>query len=218
MRTPTPKRKPRRSQLASFAAPTGGKVSNRNLALARDPNQPPGAAVLSDFFPTATGVVLRRGIIRRASIVADDPVLSIFTYISGAVQKLFAAVSTGIRDITTVATPNTFAGPDVLTGQTSGNWNVVQFATAGGQFLIGVNGTDPAFVYDGATFAATTITVPFGSGLDTSDLSYVWVYKQRIYFLQKDSMNVWYLPVLTFTTNRIGTCPTIGGGLIIAIC
>ncbi|MFZ1470082.1 MAG: hypothetical protein WAT09_14060, partial [Paracoccaceae bacterium] len=170
-------------------------MSNRNLALARDPNQPPGAAVLSDFFPTATGVVLRRGIIRRASIVVDDPVLSIFTYISGAVQKLFAAVSTGIRDITTVATPNTFAGPDVLTGQTSGNWNVVQFATAGGQFLIGVNGTDPAFVYDGATFAATTITVPFGSGLDTSDLSYVWVYKQRLYFLQKDSMNVWYLPV-----------------------
>lgn len=195
MRVPTQKRKPRRSQLASFPAPTGGKVSNRNLALARDPNQPPGAAVLDDFFPTATGVVLRRGIIRRASIVADDPVLSIFTYISGAVQKLFAAVSTGIRDITTVVTPDVFAGPDVLTGQTSGNWNVVQFATAGGQFLIGVNGTDPAFVYDGATFAATSITVPFGSGLDTSDLSYVWVYKQRLYFLQKNSMNVWYLPV-----------------------
>ena len=88
MRTPTPKRKPRRSQLASFPAPTGGKVSNRNLALARDPNQPPGAAVLDDFFPTATGVVLRRGIIRRASIVVDDPVLSIFTYISGAVQMM----------------------------------------------------------------------------------------------------------------------------------
>jgi hypothetical protein len=106
VRIPTPKRKPRRSQLASFPAPTGGKVvSNRNLGVGRDPNQPPGAAVLSDFFPTATGVVLRRGIIRRASIVADDPVLSIFTYISGAVQKLFAAVSTGIRDITTVATP-----------------------------------------------------------------------------------------------------------------
>lgn len=192
---PASKRKPRRSQLSSFPAPTGGLVSNRNLALARDPNLPPGAAVLNDFFPTATGVVLRRGSIRRASIVVDDPVKAIFSYVSGSVQKLFAAVSTGIRDITTVATPNTFAGPDVLTGQTSGNWNVVQFATAGGQFLIGVNGTDPAFVYDGATFAATTITVPFGSGLTTADLSYVWVYKQRIYFLQKDSMNVWYLPV-----------------------
>jgi hypothetical protein len=195
VRVPTPKRKPRRSQLASFPAPTGGKVSNRNLALARDPNQPPGAAVLDDFFPTATGVVLRRGIIRRASIVANDPVLSVFSYISGSVQNLFAAVSTGIRDITTVAAPNTFAGPDVLTGQTSGNWNVVQFATAGGQFLIGVNGTDPAFLYDGTTFSATTITVPFGGGLTTADLSYVWAYKQRIYFLQKNSMNVWYLPV-----------------------
>ena len=28
-------------------------------------------------------------------------------------------------------------------------------------------------------------------------------------------LNTHHLPVLTFTTNRIGTCPTIGGGLII---
>ncbi|MGL4811909.1 MAG: hypothetical protein ACRCXM_09035 [Beijerinckiaceae bacterium] len=195
MRMPTQKRKPRRSQVASFAAPTGGKVSNRNLAIARDPSLPPGAAVLDDFFPTATGVILRRGMVRRASIVANDPVKSIFTYVSGGSQKMFAAVSTGIREITSVATPDVFSGPDVLTGKTSGNWNVVQFATAGGEFLIGVNGSDAAFLYNGTTFTATTITTPFGSGLTTANLSYVWVYKQRIYFLQKDSMNVWYLPV-----------------------
>ena len=192
---PTAKQRPRKSQVASFPAPTGGLVSNRNLAIARDPSLPPGAAILDDFFPTATGVILRRGNVRKASIVAGNTVLSVFSYVSGASQKLFAAVSTGIRDITTVATPNVFAGPDVLTGKTSGNWNVVQFATAGGEFLIGVNGQDTAFLYNGTTFAATTITVPFGGSLTTADLSYVWVYKQRIYFLQKDSMNVWYLPV-----------------------
>lgn len=158
---------------------------------------PPGAAVLDDMFPTATGVILRRGSTRKASIVANDTPLSIFSYISGASQKLFAAVSTGIRDITSVATPDTFAGPDVLTGQTSGNWNVVQFATAGGEFLVGVNGADDAFLYDGSTFAAAAITFPTpeGDGLGTEDLSYVWVYRQRIWFIQKNSLNVWYLPV-----------------------
>lgn len=179
----------------SFPAPTGGLVSNRNLALARTPDAPPGAAVLNDFFPTATGVVLRRGNTRKASIVADDSVLSIFSYVSGTQSDLFAAVSTGIRDITTVAAPETFAGPDVLTGQTSAHWNVVQFATAGGEFLVGVNGADDAFLYDGSTFTATSITFPGGSSLDTSDLSYVWVYKQRIWFLEKNSLNAWYLPV-----------------------
>lgn len=196
MRVPTAKQRPRKSQVISFPAPTGGLVSNRNLAIARSPDQPPGAAVLDDFFPTATGVIIRRGSVRKASIVTDDPVLSIFSYVSGGAQELFAAVSTGIRDITTVATPDVFAGPDVLTGQTSGNWNVIQFATAGGEFLIGVNGTDDAFLYDGATFAATTITFPVTHPtLTTADLSYVWVYKQRIWFLQKDSLNAWYLDV-----------------------
>lgn len=185
----------------SFAAPTGGLVSNRNLALARSPDAPPGAAVLSDFFPTATGVVLRRGNTRKASIVEDDSVLSIFSYVSGTQTNLFAAVSTGIRDITTVANPDDFDGPDVLTGQTSGNWNVVQFATAGGEFLVGVNGADDAFLYDGSTFDVITITFPdiddvgTPSPLTTADLSYVWVYKQRIWFLEKDSLNAWYLPV-----------------------
>jgi hypothetical protein len=195
VRIPAAKQRPRKSQVTSFPAPTGGLVSNRNLALARDPTLPPGAAVLDDFFPTATGVVLRRGHVRKASLVVDDPVLSIFSYVSGSLQKLFAAVSTGIRDITTVGAPNTFAGPDVLTGQTSGNWNVVQFATAGGEFLVGVNGADDAFLYDGATFTAAAITFPAPLALTTEDLSYVWVYKQRLWFIQKGTLDAWYLPV-----------------------
>src|SRR5690606_33667887 len=39
------------------------------------------------------------------------------------------------------------------------------------------------------------ITFPSGSTLTTADLSYAWVYKNRIWFLQKDSLSAWYLPV-----------------------
>lgn len=27
------------------------------------------------------------------------------------------------------------------------------------------------------------------------DLNYVWVYKNRLFFVEKDSLNAWYLPV-----------------------
>ena len=195
MRRPTQKARPAKSQFISFPAPTGGLVSNRNLAMARGPDVEPGAAVMDDWFPTATGIVLRRGSELLASVVDGSSVDSVFSYVSGSQRNLFAAVSTGVRDITTVSSADTFSGPDVLTGQTSGDWNVVQFSTAGGEFLVGVNGADSAFAYDGATFSSASITFPSGSTLTTADLAYVWVYKQRLYFIEKDSLNAWYLPV-----------------------
>lgn len=302
MRFPTQKQKPRRAKVTSFAAPTGGLVSNRNLAMSRGPDMPPGAAVLENMFPTATGVVVRRGSVRWATLDEQVPVKSLFTYISGAQRELFCANSNGIWNITSVPSPYSWAlgtgvdeeaispdpaselafgsisvnGLDVLTGVTDGDWSVVQFATAGGEFLVGVNGVDDGFLYDGADFyplvaggiegldfdaetAAFTvgetltggtsgataeivkvisdgsagtlwlktvaggpfqndetitdgatgsatadgantvlssgITFPSGSSLTTADLSYVWVYKQRVWFIEKDSLNAWYLPV-----------------------
>lgn len=220
MRMPTRKQKPRKAQVASLPAPTGGLISNRNLAIARSADAPPGAAVLENYFPTATGCILRRGSKRWASVVQDAPVKAIFSYLSGAQREMFAATEYGIWNITTVASPYSFAitsdgedyiaadvpgevvfgvdgleGLDVLTGTTSGDWVVVQFATAGGEFLVGVNGADNAFLYDGTTFDDTAITFPAESSLTTADLAYVWVYKQRLYFIEKDSLNAWYLPV-----------------------
>ena len=220
MRTPTQKQRPRKVQVDSFPAPTGGKVSNRNLAISRSPDQPPGAAILENWFPTATGIVMRRGTRKWATLVDDSPIRSLFTYSAGGGHEFFSATDTAIYDITisessvgyVVATgDDDYVSPDPVAEQvigeanlgaaagigvqTGGEWVTVQFATAGGEFLIGVNGTDPAFVYNGTVFAATSITFPLGSTLTTADLSYVWVYKQRIWFIEKNSLNAWYLPV-----------------------
>lgn len=220
MRTPTQMKKPQQAKLASFPAPTGGWVANRNLAIGRDPKLPPGAAVLENMFPTATGAVLRRGFRRWASVTNDTPIRAMFTYVAGNKNELFAATGDAVYNITTVPSPYTWVmtpgdgdylstdpaaeeaigeeslvGLDVLTGQTGGDWSVVQFATAGGVFLIGVNGSDPGFLYNGTTFAATTITFPSGSPLTTADLAYVWVYQKRLFFIQKNSLSAWYLPV-----------------------
>lgn len=167
--------KQRRAQPKNFPAPVGGWVSNRALATPEaGPAQ--GASILDNFFPRSTGVVLRRG--KQLYATLGDGTLdasAIFSYNNGTNQKLFGATSETIYEITSVPFPD---NSDIVTedgdriadglgnwfgwsstgdlvamdGFTGGNWIVVQFATTGGVFLIGVNGEDDGFIYDGTDF------------------------------------------------------------------
>lgn len=167
--------KPRTSQVKRWAAPTAGWVANRALA---DPSsiEGQGAAVLDNFFPRSTSVALRRGELRFATLPEEElPVLALFSYRNGPNERLFGANEESIYDITTGLIPddmslvtqdndllgddlgNSFgllstAGLPVSTGYTGGEWIVTQFATTGGVYLIGVNGKDTGFIYDGTTF------------------------------------------------------------------
>lgn len=177
MRMPTQKQRPRKAQVASFPAPTGGLVSNRNLAMARGPDVPPGASVLENWFVTATGVILRRGSKRWASINQELPIRALFTYSAGGQREMFAANDDGIWNVTTVPSPYTWGlasddeefispdvpgevafgvlsveGLDVLSDTTSGDWSVAQYTTSAGAYLLGVNGADVGFIYDGTAF------------------------------------------------------------------
>jgi len=171
----TPNR-PRNSKLKSFAAPTGGWVANRNLATPNIQGEAPGAEVLENFFPTASGAILRRGSSLYATLGSiDADVTATFSYKNGADERLFASTATDIYDITTItAAENSILvdesgdaivdefgdtigelstdSLDVLSGLTGGDWVVVQFATSGGVFLFGVNGVDDAFLFDGTRF------------------------------------------------------------------
>jgi hypothetical protein len=75
---------------------------------------------------------------------------------------------------------------------------VAQFQTPGGVFLRGVNGADTPIVYDGTSFSTSpAITGTRTDGvtpLDPKTLSQVWVHQRRIFFVEKDSLNAWYLP------------------------
>lgn len=214
-----------------FQAPNAGMIRNRNLALPKQMGQAQGAAVLTNWFPTATGVVLRRGSKSYAELGdGTKPVVTMFKYVVGNNRKLFASTEDTVYDISTVTQAYNYSigledewtmaleadpssdtigvdstyGLEVLTGQTSGNWSTVQFSTTGGTFLVGVNGSDTGFYYDGTDFKLAEgdpdplypgITFPAGTGLTTADLDYVWAYKNRLWFLQKNSMVAWYLPV-----------------------
>jgi len=123
---------------------------------------------------------------------------------------------------------NSTVGLEVLETTGGGNWSTVQFSTTGGTFLIGVNAAGPGFIYDGSDFFLLQgdtdplfpgITFPGGVSLTAADLSYVWAYKNRLWFLQKESMTAWYLDVDqiggVLTAFRLGSEFGRGGALII---
>lgn len=208
---------PKTAKSVSFPAPVGGWIKNVNLstpgARMPDGSKVSGAYVLENHFPTATGVRMRRGSLAFAQ-VGDGTVdvVSMFSYVNGNNNKLFAATAAAVYDITSPpAAEDTFLIDDLgdflddqsgdllyspatsvaaaLSGQTSGSWSAQQFATPGGVFLICVNGSDPLQIYDGSNFATT----PVVTGVDPRSLSFVWQHQRRIFFVQKDSLNAWYL-------------------------
>lgn len=222
MRAPTTKVKPRKAIPASFPAPVGGWIANVALATPEatraDGSKVNGAAMLENWFPTATGIRMRGGSQRYAVIGHDHlPVTAMFSYVNGNNRKLFASNESAIYDITTVENPDDqflvdedgslmvdddgnafilYGSPDAdIDSLSGGDWSVVQFATAGGVFLRAVNGVDTPLVYDGAAWGTT----PAITGAEPTTLSNVWVFKNRLFFVQKDTLDAWYLPA-----NEVG--------------
>ncbi len=66
------------------------------------------------------------------------------------------------------------------------------FSNAGDQFLIGVSGLDVPFSFDGTTVTNLTMTGMTGSA---ANLSYVFSFKGRLYYAQKDQLGFYYLGV-----------------------
>lgn len=220
MRRPAAPTKPRIAKPTSFPAPVSGWIRNQALATpnarAPDGSTIRGAFALENWFPTTTGVRMRGGSSVH-NLVGDGtlPVVSLFKYVNGNNRSMFASTSTGVFDVTAgaeigdllidglgeflVDSDGDFleVGIPTLTSVigslTGGDWSVVQFATAGGTFLRGVNGVDTPIVYDGTTWGTTPAIT--GSGLTPTDLSNVWAFKNRLFFVQQNSLNAWYLPV-----------------------
>lgn len=196
MRTPARARAQTAARVKSFPAPTSGWIANQNLA-APDVRSPDGstlrgAAMLTNWFPTATGVRMRGGTELYATIGdGTTDVTALFSYVAGANEKIFASTATDIYDVTTVASA-TISPTAVVAAQTGGNWVSCQFATSGGVFLRLVNGVNTPQVYDGTTWGTTpAITGP----TTVSKLSYVWSFGTRLFFIEKETLDAWYLAV-----------------------
>ena len=173
------------AKMHTFPAPTLGWVLNENL---KTPS-PGGARVLENWICTPTAIKVRGGNLKYATVGSSVPVVSIFSYKSGGTEKLFASTSTDVFDITTVADSSTIPTA-AIASQTSGYYSFAQFGNAAGNYLFIANGSDDVQQYDGSTWAAPSIT-----GVTSADLSHVWVFASRVWFVEQDTMSAWYLGV-----------------------
>lgn len=191
MRVASAASQPKRIQIQpkSLPAPIGGLVTSQNIGAM----QAGTAIVLQNFFPTRTGIRVRGGNQLHAT-TGTAPVESLLSYV-GDTRQIFASADGNIYPITSVVDPETPPTPSV-TGQTSNYYSYVNFPTVGGYFLVAVNGTDDEQLYDGTTWTAINASSsPAITGIATDVLTHVNAYRNRLYYVEGNSLNVWYLPV-----------------------
>ena len=170
------------------------------------------AVVLDNMIPGPGGVAMRGGSVVYATGLGA-PVNALLRYNPpGAVQRLFGCAGANVYDVTAPGA----VGTAVLSGQTGDKWRGAMFGTPGGSFLMAANGTDAPQKYDGSTWSAIALVAPQprtyqGSGgaqvaysypytLTPSKLMNPVVFGQRVWFVEKGSLRVWFLPI-----NAIGS-------------
>lgn len=174
------------AQVQSLPAPLGGWNARDSLANM----EPTDAVTLINMFPTVSNLTMRGGYTKHATGL-DGKVQTLMVYNDGNNTEIFAVTSTGkIYDVTAGGA----VGAPVVTGLTNGIWEYVNITTAGGSYLMAVNGADSALLYNGATWTNPAIT-----GVTSSTLCNITLFKNRLWFIEQYTLKAWYLP-----TSSIG--------------
>jgi hypothetical protein len=168
---------------ATIPAPTKGWVVFDNLAA-----MPEGTAyLLENAFPSPDYVRVRGGAVAHATgMGSSTEIESLLLYASGSTEKLFACGGGSIWDVTGSGA----VGAAAVTTLNGNRWESVNMTTTGGSFLFCLNGQDDGRLFDGASWTTTAVT-----GINENLCIHPIVYKNRIYFIQQSTTDVWYLPV-----------------------
>ncbi len=191
---------------ATIPAPTKGWYVYDNLAA-----MPEGTAyLLENVFPSPDYVRVRGGASAYATgMGSSTSVESLLVYVSGSTEKMFACGNGSIWDVTAGGA----VGAAAVSGLSGNRWDAVNMTTSGGSFLFALNGSDDGRLYDGASWATTSVT-----GIGENVCIAPAVYKNRIYFIQENTTNVWYLGVDSIggaaTQFALGGVFQLGGSVV----
>ena len=135
---------------ASLASPIGGWNARDSLA----EMNPLDAVQLVNFYPTPNDVTLRKGYTKK-SIGITGNVETLMNYANANGTNTLFAIAGGV-----IYNASTSTATSVFTGLTNSRFQHCMISTEGGNFLIAVNGADPAIIYDGTRWyrMATTTT------------------------------------------------------------
>lgn len=168
-----------------FPSPVGGW----NALDSYDAMPATDAIILDNIFPETSYARLRHGSQIFCATGQTAPVQTLMEWTGGANSKLLAATGGTIQDVTT----GTAAA--LGTGFHSDVWSFTNFETLAGQFIIAANasGLDTPQVYNGATLVPAAIT-----GVPPATLSQALVYGSRVFYVQNNTLSVWYAPAGDF--------------------
>lgn len=198
-----------RASTASIPAPVGGW--NDRDALGEMPTE--DAAQLTNWWPGTTSVYLRFGNSEHSTGLGTA-VQTLMTYSGLSSNKMFGVTSGG--DIYET-TSSGAVGAAAVTGLTNGKMEYTQITTAGGSFLMGVNGADKLQYYDGTTWSIDGGTYTI-TGVDTATCKNINLFKNRIWLIKEDTLDAYYLPTGAIQGAAVafplGGVANLGGSLV----
>lgn len=192
VRRQSPGRAPATSA-TTVPAPIGGLNDRDSIA-----NMPAtDAVILDNWWVEPSQISVRKGSALHVSGIPGTPETLIEYSPPSGTTQLFAASAGDIYNVTLSGA----VGAPVVSGKTNSRWQSVAITTAGGSFLYLFNGADEPQLYDGTTWKDINGTsTPAITGItDTRTIIDGVLFKNRIYLIEKNSMNFWFLPV-----NSIG--------------
>jgi hypothetical protein len=176
---------PRERQGTSFQEHLPAPVAGWNTRDSIVDLGPEFATVLDNWYPRFGEVQQRGGSLDWATGLAHGvETLAVYNP-TGGTNKLYAITDDGVFD----ATAGGAFGATVkaVTNGTCSPVNITN--SAGTSFLWLCNGTDVPFYFNGAAWSNTALT-----GIATpANLIYAWLHKHRIWAIEKNTMNLWFL-------------------------
>lgn len=129
-----------------------------------------------------------------ASMVANDTTPATASWASALTGETWTANGTAA-----------IVGTREVIGLSNSRWQYQNFTTTAGSYIVMVNGADVYRVYDGTAWHKDGDGAPYDiTGVTSSNLIDVHVFKSRLWFVQVNTLKAWYLPV-----NSIGGAATV---------
>lgn len=166
----------------NLPAPTGG-INARDALTDMDEHD---AVDMTNVFPEAGYVVARRGNASWATGLGG-PIRSLLTWngLDGG-DIIFGGAGTSLFNVTASGP----VGAAALADLTNVDFQWTDIKTADGMFLAAVNGADKMNAFDG-----TSWTIPTISGVDSATFANICQFKERLWFSQVDSLDLYYLGI-----------------------
>lgn len=181
-------------------APMGG-INAVDGLFGMGERSPQDAIFLYNLIPSQYGTKVRTGYKDHCTDVGEDGVRTILPY-TGSVageNRLWAMAADGIYDVSSSAASPSVDTSFPVSDLTSGYGQWTNYTTIGGHFGLYCDETNGYYVYTESSQTWAKIAMGAGgtevANVDPADFVHVTIYKERAWFVEKNSARAWYLAV-----------------------